>query len=185
MISSAGRTPFLLALAAMTGRVAALTAQTAADSAAMTVTAFHSALAAGDSLAALALLADDVVILESGSRETLTEYRSHHLPGDIKFARAVPATRRPLQVSVVGDVAWAVGSSETVGTIDGRAIDSRGVELVILSRTNAGWRIRAIHWSSRRRPRRATPSGSRAPRRPNSGSGRPGTPLSIRDRRRW
>lgn len=152
MTSNPSRTAFLLVLTAMVGPVTALTAQTAADSAAGTVTAFHSALAAGDSLTALALLAEDVVILESGSRETLAEYRSHHLPGDIKFARAVPAKRRPLQVTVIGDAAWAVGSSETVGTIDGRAVDSLGVELVVLSRTASGWRIRAIHWSSRRRP---------------------------------
>ena len=132
--------------------VSTATAQTAADSAAATVAAFHAALAAGDSTVALGLLADDVTILESGGRETLADYRSRHLPGDIKFARAVPAKRAPLHVTVTGDAAWAVGTSETVGTVEGRAISSVGAELVVLTRSAAGWRIRAIHWSSRRRP---------------------------------
>lgn len=132
--------------------VPAARAQSPADSAARTVEAFHAALSAGDSAAALRLLADDVVILESGSRESLAEYRAHHLPGDIRFARAVPSKRAPLQVTVMGDVAWAVGTSETSGTVEGRAINSLGVELMVLTRTGAGWKIRAIHWSSRRPP---------------------------------
>ena len=57
---------------------------------AATVDRFHAALSAGDSTGALALLADDAVILESGGVETRDEYRSHHLPADIAFAQAVP-----------------------------------------------------------------------------------------------
>jgi ketosteroid isomerase-like protein len=121
------------------------------SSAAGTVHAFHDALARGDSAVALALLAPDVAILESGEVETLSAYRAHHLPADIDYARAVPSTSSPFQVTVQGDVAWAVSTSETKGTFRGRPIDSVGAELMILSRTAAGWRIRAIHWSSRRR----------------------------------
>ena len=132
--------------------VAPVRAQTS-DSAAVarTVSAFHQALAAGDSTAALALLAPDVAILESGGRESLAEYRSHHLPGDIQFARAVPSTPGPLSVTVAGDVAWAVGTSVTSGTMEGRTINSAGAELMVLTRKDGIWRIRAIHWSSRRR----------------------------------
>lgn len=143
--------PGFAILVALVGWTASGLPQTAADSAAATVTAFHAALAAGDSTGAVALLAPDVAILESGGRETLAEYRSHHLPGDIRFARNVPAKRPALQVTVVGDVAWAVGTSESAGSIDGRSIESLGAELAVLSRMTSGWRIRAIHWSSRRR----------------------------------
>lgn len=125
------------------------------DSAAVAqaVTDYHAALARGDSAAALALLAPDAVILESGGLEARGEYRAHHLPGDIGFARAVPSRRGPIRVTLAGDVAWAVSSSETTGTFRDRAINSTGVELMVLSRTPEGWRIRAIHWSSRsRRP---------------------------------
>ena len=125
------------------------------DSAAVVaaVHAFHAALARGDSAAALRLLAPDVRILESGGVETLADYRAHHLPADIDFARAVPGTRGPLGVTVRGDVAWTVGTSETKGELRGRAINSAGAESMVLVRGADGWRISAIHWSSRaRRP---------------------------------
>ena len=120
-----------------------------------TVQRFHAALAAGDSAGALALLAPDVVILESGGTETLEEYRAHHLPGDIAFARAVTSQRGPVRVLVRGDVAWANATSTTTGEFRGRQINSQGVELMVLRRAPAGagggWRIVAIHWSSRAR----------------------------------
>lgn len=115
------------------------------------VNRYHAALAAGDSAAALALLADDAVILESGGVETRDEYRSHHLPGDIGFARAVQSQRGPVLVRVRGDVAWASSTSVTQGTYNGRAVNSTGAELMVLVRTASGWKISAIHWSSRAR----------------------------------
>jgi hypothetical protein len=37
--------------------------------------------------------------------------------------------------------------------MNGRAINSSGAELMVLVRTSSGWKISAIHWSSRaRRP---------------------------------
>lgn len=125
------------------------------DSAAVagTVRSFHEALARGDSVTALALLAGDAVILESGGRESRDEYRAHHLPGDMQFAAALPARRGPIRVVVVDDVAWATSSSETRGTWREREINSAGVELMVLTRIGTGWVIRAVHWSSRaRRP---------------------------------
>jgi ketosteroid isomerase-like protein len=123
----------------------------APDSAAIaaTVDRYHTALATGDSLAALQLLTEDALILESGGIETKEEYRSHHLPADIAFARAVPRERGPIHVTVRGDVAWAASSSTTRGEYQGRAINSAGAELMVLVRTADGWRISAIHWSSR------------------------------------
>ncbi|MEK7402981.1 MAG: nuclear transport factor 2 family protein [Gemmatimonadota bacterium] len=117
------------------------------------VHAYHRALTTGDSSAALALLAADAVILESGGVETRDDYRSHHLPGDIQFAQAVPGTRADVRVTIRGDVAWAWSTSVTQGEYRGRAINSAGAELMVLTRTAQGWRISAIHWSSRtRRP---------------------------------
>ncbi|HEX4932409.1 MAG TPA: hypothetical protein VFV33_04465, partial [Gemmatimonadaceae bacterium] len=59
------------------------------DSAAVvaTVDRLHQALEAGDSAQVLGLLADDVVVLESGGFEDRGEFRSHHLPADIAYAR--------------------------------------------------------------------------------------------------
>lgn len=127
----------------------------ASDSAAVVavIGRYHQALASGDSAGALALLAADAVILESGGRETRAEYQSHHLPGDIRFAQAIRSVRGAVAVTVRGDVAWASSTSTTQGDYNGRAINSAGAELMVLSREADGWKIRAIHWSSRtRRP---------------------------------
>lgn len=112
---------------------------------------FHRALAEGDSAAALALLADDVVIQESGDVETRDDYRAHHLPADIQFARAVRSERLDARVVVQGNTAWVTARSETRGTWRERPIDSVGVEIMVLSRSSVGWKIRAIHWSSHAR----------------------------------
>ncbi|HEY0242913.1 MAG TPA: hypothetical protein VGC52_09640, partial [Gemmatimonadaceae bacterium] len=65
-----------------------------------TVERYHAALESGDSATALALLAPDASILESGGIETRSEYRSHHLSGDIAFARAVKSRRNPIAVTL-------------------------------------------------------------------------------------
>lgn len=112
---------------------------------------FHAALAAGDSTAALALLADDVVILESGNVEDKAHYRSGHLAGDMRFAQAVPADRGEISVRSEGDVAWAWSTSTREGRMGERDVSSLGAELMVLRRIDGEWRITAIHWSSRSR----------------------------------
>ncbi len=124
----------------------------ASDSAsvAAVVKGFHTALRSGDSLAAIALLAPDVVVLESGGSERLAEYRAGHLPADIAFSRATTSDSGQIAVTVRGDVAWAWSMTRTRGEFRGRQIDSDGAELMVLERDADGWRIAAIHWSSRR-----------------------------------
>ena len=143
-------------LSSLAGATSQATAQHDAhggDSAAVAgvIAKYHEALAAGDSVAALALLADDAVILESGGVETRAEYRSNHLPGDINFTKAIKSRRGPVHVRIHGDVAWASSTSTTQGEMNGRAINSVGAELMVLVRTSQGWKISAIHWSSRQR----------------------------------
>ena len=113
------------------------------------VEAFHDALRRGDSTAALRLLAPGALILEAGGLESRDEYRAHHLPGDIAYARSVSSRRDEPEVIVAGDVAWVVGTSRSSGMFRDRAVNSANAELVVLSRNGEGWRIRAIHWSSR------------------------------------
>jgi len=103
----------------------------------------------GDSAGAMALLADDVLVLESGSLETRAEYREHHLAADMMFAAAVPSVRTPTRIAVRGDVAWVVSTSQTRGTYREREVNSSGAELMVLTRQAGTWRISAIHWSSR------------------------------------
>lgn len=145
----------LAALALSTGSLAAQggTPGSASDSSevAAIVRRFDALMAAGDSAGLLALLADDAVILESGGLETRAEFRSHHLPADIAFARAVRGQQGPIMVRVQGDVAWASSTTTVEGELRGRVINSVSAELMVFSRESGGWKIRAIHWSSRNR----------------------------------
>jgi ketosteroid isomerase-like protein len=117
-----------------------------------TVERFQQALASADSAAALALLADSALILESGELETRSAYRSDHLAADVEFTRAVGSERHVERVTIAGDVAWIVATTRTKGKFRGRDVNSVGAELMVLTRTTAGWRIAAIHWSSHRVP---------------------------------
>jgi ketosteroid isomerase-like protein len=112
------------------------------------VNGFHDALHRSDSTAALNLLTPDAIILESGSSQTREEYAREHLAEDIAFVRAVPGTRSRLSIKQEGNVAWTTATTQSVGTFSGREVNSAGVELMVLTRTELGWRIRAIHWSS-------------------------------------
>ena len=138
--------------ATVSGTVVRPTLGPGSDSTAIlaTVSAFHAALASGDSVAALALLAPDAVILEAGELETRAEYAAHHLAADMEFSRTVPSQRLATLLHQDGSVAWVATTSTARGTFRDRPIASQGAELMVLSRTEAGWRIRAIHWSSRR-----------------------------------
>ena len=124
-----------------------------ADSAAVAgaVAKFHEALAAGDSVAALALLTDDVRILEGGRVETKAEYRSRHLAADINASKSGQSQQGALSVRIQGDVAWTTSTSTTQRTVNGNAVTSSLAELMVLVKTQNGWKISAIHWSSGRR----------------------------------
>ena len=119
------------------------------DGAEATVAAFHAALRRGDAPGAMKLLASDAFILESGSAETRDEYERHHLPEDIAFARSVNTTRSIVGTQVEGNVACVIATNRIKGSFAGREVNSNGTELTILTKTSEGWRIRAVHWSSR------------------------------------
>lgn len=127
-------------------------AMPAADSAAIiaTVERFHALLEAGDTLAVARMLAPDMTVLESGSLESRADYLSHHLHADAAFAKAVKGVRRITMVASRGDVAWTIALSTNKGTFRARSVNSRGVELMVLTRSESGWLINAIHWSSAR-----------------------------------
>lgn len=112
------------------------------------VSRFHAALASSDSAGALDLLATDAIILESGSSETREHYRSHHLPADVAFARAVPSIQSLVRVYIQDDFAWIASTTVSKGQFAGRRINSAGAELMVLRREGAKWKIHAIHWSS-------------------------------------
>jgi len=118
-----------------------------------TVIAFHAALTRGDTAAALSLLAEDVLIFESGSVErSRAEYASYHLAADAEFSAAVRRTLVDRSVTQQGDVAWVTTIETTTGTFRGRAINSRSLETTALRHVDGTWRIVHIHWSSANLP---------------------------------
>ena len=144
---------FVVALGLLWRPVAAQSPSAGASDVTAVVNAFHSALKSGNSGEVMQLLAADALLLEAGGIETRAEYEKNHLPADIEFEKAITTMRGPSRVTVAGDAAWAITNSEYKGTFQGKPVDSIGVELMVLSRDSAGWRIRTIHWSGRsRRP---------------------------------
>jgi ketosteroid isomerase-like protein len=115
------------------------------------IESFYGAMKRGDTAAAMNLIAPDAVFVESGRLETRAEYESNHLPADIGFERQVTGTRGPLRITVEGDTAWVIATTEYDGTFEGTPVNFVSAQLAVLSRAADGWRIRSIHWSSRRR----------------------------------
>ena len=114
------------------------------------VDAFHAALGAGDTDAALAMLSPEVVILEEGGAErSRDEYAGHHLPADAAFAAATTGEVTRRTGAVVGDVAWIISEGRTTGTYNGRDIDRLTTETMVLVLHGDDWLIHHIHWSSR------------------------------------
>ena len=121
----------------------------AARSAAATVDAFHAALRRGDASAAAALLADDVLIFESGEVErSKAEYAAHHLGADAEFSRAVPSSPSRRAGDASGAMAWIASEGRATGTFHGRPIDQMTTETMVLRRAAHSWKIVQIHWSS-------------------------------------
>ena len=113
-----------------------------------TVNGFHEALRRGDGKAAMELLAPDAIILESGAAQTREEYEKYHLSEDIAFSRAVTSNSSTPSVHIEGNAAWVSSTSRVTGTFNGREVNSAGAELMVLTNSAFGWRIRSVHWSS-------------------------------------
>lgn len=112
------------------------------------VSAFKSALRGGDGEAALARLHPDVRIFEGGHAETREEYEGGHLGADMRFLQAVESTTTWDRILIDSETALYMSQFTVEGEYRDREIDSRGTETMVLLRTEAGWRILHIHWSS-------------------------------------
>jgi ketosteroid isomerase-like protein len=114
------------------------------------VESFYAAIKKGDAAAAMDVIAPDAVFLESGRLETRSEYETNHLPADIDFESQVTGIRGPMQVTFDGNTAWVIATTEYDGTFEGSPVSFVSAQLVVLTRDSDNWRIRTIHWSSRR-----------------------------------
>ena len=117
------------------------------------VDAFHAALKRGDTIAAAALLADDVLVFESGGVErSKAEYAARHLPADAEFAQATSSVLTHRNGRSDGTVAWIASEGRTTGKFRGKAINSASTETMLLRRLGSRWKIVHIHWSSAAAP---------------------------------
>ena len=112
------------------------------------VESFTNALQRGDSTRVLRLLHPELVVYESGVAEDLARYRSHHLAADIAFLAQVTSRTIREQLTMSGAMALYTREYRSRGTWRGKPVDSTGTETLVLVRTEQGWRIRHIHWSS-------------------------------------
>ncbi len=154
-LQSAFRAAILLLMlfsnSAMAVRAQAHGAMHAADSTDVVraVERFTEALATGDSTTVATMLVSEAVILEGGGVEDRHHYLEHHYPSDVRFLQAMAREPKSRQAHMVGDVAYVASTSRLHGTYRDRDVDLSSAELMILRKTAEGWKVAAIHWSSR------------------------------------
>ncbi|MEX5747657.1 DUF4440 domain-containing protein [Massilia sp. X63] len=116
-----------------------------------TLAAFHDALTSGDKAKAISLLSPDIAIYESGYVErSRDEYASHHLGGDMEFAKN--SARKVLKQTerVDGNTAVVWEETETTGTSKGKPVHVFGTGTAVLEKKGDTWSIVHVHWSSRK-----------------------------------
>ena len=110
---------------------------------------FAAALKSGDLKRAGDLLADDVLILESGSAErSRQEYLGHHAAADAAFLKGAQIEVKLRTARVEGAFAWVGTESELRTTRNGAPLTLLSTETTALKNTSGVWRIVHIHWSS-------------------------------------
>lgn len=116
-----------------------------------TIERFQTALADRDSTTVDELLLSTATILEGGGVETKTEYLGHHFGADADFLSELSREIEHRQLRMEERTAWVSTQSRLHGTYEDETLDLASAELMVLRKTSAGWRIAAIHWSSRSR----------------------------------
>ncbi len=112
------------------------------------VKAFHLALKTNNKSQALALLAEDVTILEGeGVERSAKEYANHHLEADINFLSSVTSELIEHQVIIGEKLAVSSSRSEVSGIYDNKKINRISLETITLKKIKGEWKIIRIHWS--------------------------------------
>lgn len=116
------------------------------------VDAFGEALAAGDFGQVEAMLAPNVIVLESGGVESSrSEYLGHHARSDASFLAGIERKLLQRRARIEGSTAWIASESELHARKDGKPLALLSTETMVLSNTASGWRIVHIHWSSQQK----------------------------------
>jgi ketosteroid isomerase-like protein len=114
-----------------------------------TAAMFATALTKGDEITVKGLLAEDVVIYESGGQESSREeYAAHHMKADMAFLAGSKIEILDRKHGESGDLAWVLTRSRISGAHDGKPFDLYSTESLVLKRAAGAWKIVHIHWSS-------------------------------------
>jgi uncharacterized membrane protein/ketosteroid isomerase-like protein len=104
----------------------------------------------GDEAAVMAILAEDVLIFETGGAErSAAEYQGHHMPSDMAFLAAMEIEQLERKSEMTGDAAWVSTRSRLQGTFRESEVDLYSTESLVMTRIGGQWRVTHIHWSSR------------------------------------
>jgi ketosteroid isomerase-like protein len=121
-----------------------------AAAAVASVDRFFAALSAGDTDAAAAELDPGVIILESGGAEhSAAEYLGHHAKEDAEFLKGAHQALLRRTARAAGELVWVASESELQAERDGKPLKIASAETMVLRRTDGGWKIVHVHWSSR------------------------------------
>lgn len=113
------------------------------------ITEFHQALKLGQNKKARSLLDDNVIIFEGGSVEnSADEYANHHMIADMKYLANMKTEVLTHSVKVIGDMAYSMSRTKSIGQIAGKDINTEGLETMVLQKNNNQWKIVHIHWSN-------------------------------------
>ncbi|WP_407471189.1 YybH family protein [Xanthomonas campestris] len=116
----------------------------------LVVQQFSAALRSGDLERAGALLADDVLVLESGGAErSRDEYLGGHAAHDAAFLKTVHTEVKAQTARSDGNLAWVATESELHTNKEGKPVTLLSSETMVLKQTSQGWRISHIHWSTK------------------------------------
>ena len=116
--------------------------------------AYFAAIQASDLDAAGTLFAGESSIFESGGVEgTWQHYRDHHLGPEVDGIADFVITPKDPEVTTSEDatlavITWPIGY--TISLKDKRTILSRGTVTFVLVQEKGAYKIRHLHWSSRR-----------------------------------
>ena len=119
-------------------------------------TAYLDAMESADLDAAEVLFASRSSVFESGGEEgTWQHYREHHIGPELAEFEIFTITRGEPESQTSRDgsmafVAWPI--EYRIQLHDGRTIESRGTVTFVMALEDPEWRIRHLHWSSRRKP---------------------------------
>ncbi|WP_218352350.1 nuclear transport factor 2 family protein [Alteromonas lipotrueiana] len=112
------------------------------------VISFHRALKQQNQEKAKSLLAEDVVIFESGRIEkSAREYSSHHMLSDMKYLSKMKSELIFHQVGIQGDRAISMSVSNTK---DEKGKSYKLMQTAALRKVDGRWIIYHLHWSNDR-----------------------------------